>query len=157
MIGESCTFIDYAQCGFTQNTTASSLQWQTYFGGSSQVRTAPIPTDHTTGTNLGSYAYVDLENKGENLNARLYSPNYILQANQSYCVEFYYVLIGSNNTFSAYTESNSGARRVIFTRSYDHGPKWNKGEATVTSTSQFRIVFEALTGYIRQGRKSSST
>ena len=26
-IGESCTFIDYSQCGFTQNNTVSTLQW----------------------------------------------------------------------------------------------------------------------------------
>ncbi|CAF4697505.1 unnamed protein product, partial [Rotaria magnacalcarata] len=75
-IGGSCTFADFAQCGFTQNTTASSLQWKTYTGSDTQVRTTPIPFDHTTGTNRGSYAYIDLEDQGENLNGRLYSPMY---------------------------------------------------------------------------------
>ena len=49
-IGESCTFTDYSQCGFTQNTTGSTLLWQTYSGGNNQLTTIPIPTDHTTGT-----------------------------------------------------------------------------------------------------------
>jgi hypothetical protein len=112
-----------------------------------------IPYDHTTGTNLGSYAYIDLENQGENLNGRLYSPNYPTMLNQSYCVEFYYVLVGSNNTFNVYTESTmTGSRRVIFTRNYDHGLIWSKGESTVTASSSFRIIFEIVTGYIRQGK-----
>ncbi|CAF0847412.1 unnamed protein product, partial [Rotaria sordida] len=150
-IGESCTFIDFSQCGFTQNTTESSLQWQTYFGGDAHLRTAIIPFDHTTGTNRGSYLYIDLENKGENLNGRLYSPMYPSTKNQSYCMEFYYVLVGSNNTFNIYTQSNTSEKRIVFTRNYDHGYIWNKGEVTVATMNDIRIVFEIITGYSRQG------
>jgi hypothetical protein len=72
--------------------------------------------------------------------------------NQSYCVEFYYVLVGSNNSFNVYTESVTGTKRVIFTRNYDHGLIWSKGEATVSSANQFRIYFEIVTGLVRQGK-----
>jgi hypothetical protein len=150
-IGESCTFIDYSQCGFTQNSTVSTLQWQTHSGGNNQLRTAAISYDHTTGTTLGSYIYIDLEKQGENLNGRLYSPMYPSTMNQSYCVEFYYVLVGSSNTLNVYTESNTGTKRIAFTRNYDHGLIWNKGEATVTTVNSFHITFEILTGYSRQG------
>ncbi|UJR31098.1 hypothetical protein I4U23_018606, partial [Adineta vaga] len=150
-IGESCTFTDVSQCGFTQNTTSSTLQWKTYSGGDEVLRTTPIPYDHTTGTNRGSYVYIDLENQGENLNGRLYSPMYASTMNATYCVEFYYVLVGSNTSFNVYTESNIGTKRTIFTRSYDHGLAWIKGEASVTSPSEFRIVFETITGFFRQG------
>ncbi|CAF4185562.1 unnamed protein product, partial [Rotaria sp. Silwood2] len=150
-IGGTCTFIDFSQCGFTQNTTVSSLQWQTYYGGESHLRTTAISFDHTTGTNRGSYLYIDLENQGENLNGRLYSPMYPSSKNQSYCIEFYYVLVGSNNTFNLYTESNAGTKRPIFTRNYDHGYVWNKGEVTMTTINDVRLVFEILSGYTRQG------
>jgi len=150
-IGESCTFNDYSLCGFTQNSTLSTLQWQTYSGGNNQLRTTLITFDHTTGTNRGSYIYIDLESKGENLNGRLYSPMYASTMNQSYCLEFYYVLTGSNLTFNVYTESSTGTKRSIFTRNYDHGLTWTKGEATVTSVNQFQVVFETITGYLRQG------
>ncbi|CAF4336522.1 unnamed protein product, partial [Adineta steineri] len=150
-IGESCTFTDYTQCGFTQNTTGSSLQWQTFGGGDSQLRTTAIPFDHTTGTNRGSYIYIDFENRGENLRGHLYSPVYESTKNQSYCVEFYYVLTGTNITLNVSTESSTGTQRNIFTRNYDHGLTWIKGEATITITSQFRIIFEAISGNFRQG------
>jgi hypothetical protein len=150
-IGESCTFTDFSQCGFTQNSTISTLTWQTYSGGDNQLRTLPIPFDHTTGTSSGSYVYIDLEGQGENLNGRLYSPMYASTINQSYCIEFYYVLVGSNSTFNVFTETGTGTQRTIFTRNYDHGVIWNKGEATVTTVNQFRVVFEIITGYLRQG------
>jgi hypothetical protein len=146
-IGESCTFIDYLQCGFTQNNSVSTLKWITYSGS----RAIPISYDHTTGTSLGSYIYIDLESEGENLNGRLYSPMYPSTMNQSYCMEFYYVLSGSNNTFNVYTESSSGTKRPIFTKNYDHDVIWNKGEATITTNNQFQIVFEIITGYLRKG------
>ena len=150
-IGESCTFTDVTQCGFTQNATESTLTWDTYPAGRQQLRTPLIPYDHTTGTSLGAYLFIDLENQGENLNGRLFSPVYQTAINQSYCVEFYYVLVGSNNSFNVFTQSNSSARRTIFTRNYDHGYAWNKGEATVSSANPFRIGFEIITGYLRQG------
>ncbi|CAM4977745.1 unnamed protein product [Rotaria socialis] len=150
-IGESCTFTDFAQCGFTQNATASSLQWKTYTGSDTQVRTTPIPFDHTTGTNRGSYAYIDLESQGENLNGRLYSPMYKSTKTQSYCLEFYYVLAGSNNTFNILTETTGSTPRALFTRNYDHGFIWNKGEITLPPLNNVRIVFEIITGYLRQG------
>lgn len=150
-IGESCTFTDYAQCGFTQNSSISSLTWKTHTSTVNQLRAIPNIYDHTTGTNAGSYIYIDLENQGEKLNGRLYSPVYSTTANQSYCLEFYYVLIGSNNSFTVYTESNTGTERVIFSRNYDHGIIWNKGEATVTTNNQFRVIFEIISGQFRQG------
>jgi hypothetical protein len=150
-VGESCTFTDYSQCGFTQNSTLSTLLWQTYSGGDDQLRTIPIPNDHTTGTNRGSYVYIDLEGQGENLNGRLYSPMYSSTVNQSYCIEFYYVLAGSNTTLNVLTESSTGVQRPIFTRNYDHGVTWNKGEATVTTVIDFRVIFETVSGYLRQG------
>jgi hypothetical protein len=76
---------------------------------------------------------------------------YASTMNQSYCLEFYYVLTGSNLTFNVYTESSTGTKRSIFTRNYDHGLIWTKGEATVTSVNQFQVVFETITGYLRQG------
>ena len=153
-LGQSCTFIDFTQCGFTQNTTISSLTWKTYSGGNQLLRSAPVPYDHTTGTSRGSYVYIDLDNQGENLNGRLYSPPYSLTMNQSYCVEFYYILLGGNNTFNVYTESATGTRRTIFTRNYDHGLLWNKGGTTITGSDQSRIFFEIVTGYLRQGNES---
>lgn len=150
-IGESCTFIDYSQCGFTQNNSISTLQWNTYSGGDNQLRTIPISYDHTTGTSAGSYIYIDLEGQGENLNGRLFSPMYPSTVNRTYCIEFYYVLLGSNNTFNVYTESNTGVKRVIFTRNYDHGLTWIKGEASITTSNQFQIGFEILTGLSRRG------
>lgn len=150
-IGEACTFTDYSQCGFTQNSSASSLLWQTHSGGDNQLNTIPIPTDHTTGTRAGSYIYIDLEGQNENLQGRLYSPMYPSTINQSYCVEFYYALLGSNNTFDVYTENSDGTKRIIFTRSNDHGLVWNKGEITVTTFQQFQVVFEITTGRTRQG------
>ena len=150
-IGASCTFTDFAQCGFTQNSTESTLVWITSPAGLQQTRTPLIPYDHTTGTSTGAYVFIDLENQGEKLNGRLLSPIYPIAINQSYCVEFYYVLVGSNNSFNVFTESASGTRRTVFTRNYDHGYVWNKGEATVSSISPFRIGFEIVTGYLRQG------
>lgn len=150
-IGESCTFTDYSQCGFTQNSTISSLQWKTHSPSLHQLNAIPNIYDHTTGTTGGSYIYIDLENQGENLNGRLYSTYYPVTGNESYCLEFYYVLSGSNNTFNVYTESDAGTERTIFSRNYDHGLLWNKGEATLTTTSQFRIIFEILSGHFRQG------
>jgi len=150
-IGESCTFTDYSQCGFTQNSSVSTLQWRTSSRSDNQLQAIPNIYDHTTGTNYGSYVYIDLENQAEKLNGRLYSPLYPSTVNQSYCLEFYYVLIGSNNSFDVYTESNTGTKRLIFTRNYDHGLIWNKGEATITTVSEFQIVFEIFTGYLRKG------
>ena len=72
-------------------------------------------------------------------------------ANQSYCVEFYYVLVGSNNTLNLLVESNTGSQRIIFTRNYDHGFVWSKGEATITAVNEFQLVFQVINGYLRQG------
>lgn len=129
----------------------STLQWTTYSGGNTELRTTPIPFDHTTGTSRGAYAYIDLENQGENLNGRLYTPIYPPTKNQSYCIEFYYVLAGSNNTFNVFTETTTGSRRVLFTRNYDHGFTWNKGEITLATQNDTRVAFEIVTGYLRQG------
>lgn len=154
-IGESCTFTDFAQCGFQQNSNESTLAWITYSGASLNTRVAPIPYDHTTGTSAGSYVGINLDGQVENINGRLYSPFYPAKMNQSYCLEFYYVLIGSNNSFNVLSASSTGTRRFIFTRNYDHGVQWNKGEATISPVNQFQVVFELITGYLRLGKETS--
>ena len=155
-VGESCTFTDYAQCGFQQNPAESTLVWTTYSGSSLNTRVAPIPYDHTTGTSAGAYVGINLENQIELINGRLYSPMYPPKMNSSYCLEFYYVMIGSNNSFNVLTATNTGTRRFIFSRNYDHGAQWFKGETTITPVNPFQIVLEVISGYFRQGKKTIS-
>ncbi|CAF3694948.1 unnamed protein product, partial [Didymodactylos carnosus] len=149
-IGESCTFVDLAACGFTQNDTSASLLWTTFTGNDTSK--APILSDHTTGTNRGSYIYVDFANKVEHLHALLLSPNYQPSTNQSRCLEFYFAITDSDsNTLNVYQESSTGSRRVLFTRSNDHGQIWNKAEVRIAAANEFRITFEALSGTTRKG------
>ena len=72
--------------------------------------------------------------------------------NQSYCIEFYNVLVGSNISLNVCTENSTGTKRPIFARNYDHGVMCSKGEAAVTTVNQFQLIFEVTSGYFRQGK-----
>lgn len=59
--------------------------------------------------------------------------------------------MGSDHKFTVYTQSSTDPKRPIFTRNYDHGAIWSKGEVTIATIADVQIIFELVTGLARQG------
>jgi hypothetical protein len=153
-VNKLCSFSIGETCGYQVNST-SDFQWKFFFPTDNQ---GPIPIgDHTNEGGTGSgYAYVQIQgfktNESTSLISQLYDPfiNTSLIGTKR-CLEFYYYLRGDDAAafnVLALTPPFS-FKYTLWSRNYDHGLNWWKGEVNIQLISAYKIVFEAIVKNMR--------
>ncbi|KAI8507319.1 MAM domain-containing glycosylphosphatidylinositol anchor protein 2 [Branchiostoma belcheri] len=140
----SCDFETSDLCGYTQDTT-NDQDWIRHSGPTPTTNTGPS-VDHTLGTALGYYMYLETSAGTSGDAARLVSSPF--PANSApYCLRFYYHMFGdSTGTLNVYIRKQGILGAPVWTVSGNQGNVWQFGHAQVDGSSSFNVVFEAVRG-----------
>ncbi|XP_070566390.1 MAM and LDL-receptor class A domain-containing protein 1-like [Ptychodera flava] len=139
-----CDFEDTVICGGVQDTM-DDFDWTLGSGGILPT----LPNDHTYATASGHYLYIQSGNMGDK--ARYWSPTYTPLANKQ-CLQFFYNNDGEDiATLNVYTAVNGNLGQVLWSRNSQQGDGWIIAQVTVSSGSDFQIVFEAVLGTATSG------
>ena len=130
-----CDFECKCTCNWV-NDVSTKFNWTVTRGSTSSANTGP-GTDHTTGTALGSYIYIETSIPARpNDTARLISPDLIV-ADQESCFRFYYHMFGSDiyrlNVYSQISTFTSGRKTFSSRSSFS---RWQSGQSTLAKRRQ---------------------
>lgn len=138
-----CDFED-TDCGYLQDFT-DNFDWTINTGFTSTTNTGP-PADHTFGTSLGHYMYIESSaprHPGDK--ARLNSP--MLNITTGSCLQFWYNMHGATmGTLNIYRHNEEGLGNPIWFRSGEQGVEWEVGQVTLQSALPFQFTFEGIVG-----------
>ncbi|XP_022096406.1 MAM and LDL-receptor class A domain-containing protein 1-like [Acanthaster planci] len=137
-----CDF-DFDLCGFTQSST-DQLDWIRDMPINVPINTQAPPVDHSSGTNIGYYLYIDVDKASSATDkAVLESPSYPANATGD-CVQFWYYLSGTKDGTLQIVQENVGK---VWAQTGEQGAFWRLGYATVISaTAQIKVSIEAIPG-----------
>lgn len=142
-----CDFED-DECGYTQDYT-DQFDWSLHSlhssGTLNMFNTAPL-TDHTFGTRLGHYMYVQGSTQHRpGYKARLDSP--LLDPTTGSCLQFWYNMHGSTaGTLNIYLRKQGALGSPVWTRVGDQGRDWEVAQVTLRSALSFQVTFEGIVG-----------
>ena len=152
----SCDFELDTICGYTQDTT-DQFDWTRQGGSTISFQTGPA-TDHTLGTSVGYYMYIETSSpRVQNDKARLLTHSYTPKPGSISCLQFWYHMYGSNiGTLNVYVGPVGSLKvqkppQAQWTKSFDHGDKWYLGHLTLSQTAVYKIMFEAIVGTSHAG------
>ncbi|KAI8512340.1 hypothetical protein Bbelb_089790 [Branchiostoma belcheri] len=137
--GGDCDF-DTTLCGYQQDNT-DDFDWTPQQGSTGTQNTGPS-SDHTTGTALGSYMYIETTSPRQPGDiARLNSP---VLSTDTRCLEFWYHMYGDGiGELSVYQSSSDSSQlgTPLWSLTGDQGNVWHNAT----------IVFEAVRGSTARG------
>ncbi|XP_067654504.1 MAM and LDL-receptor class A domain-containing protein 1-like [Haliotis asinina] len=145
---DKCNFEASNLCGFSQDHS-DKFDWSRTTGSTSSRGTGPS-SDHTYGTRLGHYMYIETSSpRRPNDVARLNS--FILTGPTSpTCLTFWYHMYGNSiGTLNVYVTRNGAKGSPIWQMSGNQGNSWNVAEVsikTVSGSTPYQIVFEGIVG-----------
>lgn len=130
---EICVFERNTTCSWNQmdSTADDKFDWTPQSGSTQSSGTGP-DTDHTTGSNKGTYMYIEASSpRLQGDNASLLSER--LPANQTVCLEFWYYMYGDGigNLTVNLEDSCSHTETEVFKRSGEQGEQWRKASVTI--------------------------
>ncbi|XP_077978860.1 MAM and LDL-receptor class A domain-containing protein 1-like [Glandiceps talaboti] len=139
-----CDFEDDHICGYDQDTS-DDFDWTRGSGSTLSNNTGPS-YDHTYGTDQGYYMYMEASSpRVAGDVARLMTTVHAATTGQ--CLEFWYHMYGSNvGTLNIYAKSGDQYGAVLWSLQGDQGDTWWDAQVTITSTSSYQVVFEAIVG-----------
>ena len=132
-----CNFECNCTCNWV-NDLSTKFNWTVTRGATGSANTGP-DTDHTTGTRLGYYIYIETSLPAKpNDTARLISPD-LLVADQESCFRFYYHMFGSDiyrlNVYAQISKFEDEAKK-----SFDRIPlsfsRWQSGQSSMAKGRQ---------------------
>ncbi|XP_031548611.1 uncharacterized protein LOC116286289 [Actinia tenebrosa] len=142
---DDCEF-DNNICHWYQPTTVdqNSFRWGRYYGETPSSLTGPSG-DHTSKN--GHYVYAEASSASQGQTANLVSKEF--PPTEIRCITFYYHMYGEGmGTLKVFVnDTSTGDMRLLFTKTGNQGDEWKKGNATITSTGKYKVVFQAVCGY----------
>ncbi|XP_014680989.1 PREDICTED: MAM and LDL-receptor class A domain-containing protein 1-like [Priapulus caudatus] len=136
-------------CRYTEESYGD-FQWHRGRNGSYSANTGPS-VDHTLGTSLGWYQYVDSRNGTSYDLSMLHSP-YLHNAGGPCQLVFFYHMYGSSIGTLLVVLTTGYRETVIWDESYDQGDVWREGIANVGRVpAEFRLAFKGKRGYAATG------
>ncbi|XP_072176476.1 MAM and LDL-receptor class A domain-containing protein 2-like [Diadema setosum] len=150
--GTSCTFED-GTCGWS-NSEKDSLDWTKGNGDQTENLNTGPSSDHTLGTDLGYYMYIDTSvldpsTIGSDMKQRAHMQTLVYSHSSAMCtISLWYHMKGSTiGTLSVYLKSSSGQADELWSLSGDQGDAWqNTGDIMIGHQDSFVIVIEAVRG-----------
>ncbi|KAK3718970.1 hypothetical protein QZH41_017584, partial [Actinostola sp. cb2023] len=151
LTGLYCFIEDNFNCNFEQNICPSwfqdksdSFDWTRQRGPTLSFDTGPS-VDHTTGSVIGYYMYIETSlPRVSGDTARLISNS--LPATNQTCLSFWYHMYGSDiNTLRVLIKKGL-SKSIVWSKSGQQGNKWFEGKVNLTSKDEFQILFEGIRG-----------
>ncbi|XP_071828929.1 MAM and LDL-receptor class A domain-containing protein 2-like isoform X3 [Apostichopus japonicus] len=129
-------------CHFTQ-ATDDDINWTRNSGSTTSSGTGPS-VDHTFGTSVGCYVYMEVSGGIPGYHARLHSPSLVTQG--TYCVQFYYHMHGATvGSLHVYFETSS-LGSASWSAYGSQGDRWHLGQLEFDVSSTTQVVFEGVRG-----------
>ncbi|XP_041697305.1 IgGFc-binding protein [Coregonus clupeaformis] len=137
-----CTF-EQDLCSFTQLMT-DVFDWTRHSGPTPTAMTGPS-ADHTQGSSVGHYLYIEANSVSNGDTARLLSSECSDPGLQ--CLQFWYHMSGSAKTMGLhiYLLQDRYADRVWWKRN-NQGDSWQLAQLDLRTTGPFQIIFEGRRG-----------
>ncbi|CAH3118157.1 unnamed protein product [Pocillopora meandrina] len=150
---KECAFEETGLCGWSDEKSVDNFDWTRQSGSTSSSGTGPT-FDHTLGTAKGFYMFIETSSPRKTGDkAQLLSPRY--GATNGKCLQFWYHMYGrSIGTLNVRIRRLVQGKPTYFlqwSRSGDHGNRWRVAQVTVSSVSDYQIVFEGVAGSSYQG------
>ncbi|XP_041364647.1 MAM and LDL-receptor class A domain-containing protein 1-like isoform X2 [Gigantopelta aegis] len=141
-INMSCDF-NSGLCGFIQ-ANDDVFDWQLKSGPTSTILTGP-ECDQSNCSH-GKYLYTEASSpRVQGDTARIVSP--MLMGGSAMCLSFLFHMYGiTMGTLNVYIKEYNAARKLVWTRSGDHGNKWQKEYIDFNPRTMYKIIFEGLRG-----------
>ncbi|XP_072014819.1 MAM and LDL-receptor class A domain-containing protein 2-like [Amphiura filiformis] len=139
-----CNF-EQGFCTWTNNVEGDDFDWILDTGSTPSGSTGPTK-DHTLGTSLGYYIYIESSSYVEGDFARLASPYEEATTGSGMCLSFWYHMygytVGSLNVY--FKEDN--VETLVWTKYKTQGNQWLEGRFTIQTTKTWQIIFEGVKG-----------
>ncbi|XP_033751988.1 MAM and LDL-receptor class A domain-containing protein 1-like [Pecten maximus] len=136
-------------CAWTQDKT-DNFDWTRQHGPTISANTGPA-TDHTKGTNLGYYIFIEASSpRRPGDKARLISP--ATDGSIKQCFTFWYHMYGTNiKALNVYFKSNNNSLgAAVWTRQGTQGRRWIQGQVQIpggsATHSVTNVVIEGVRG-----------
>ena len=140
----TCDF-ENGLCGYSQSVS-DNFDWRVNTGNTTSVRTGP-PADHTFGTTLGHYIYIEASRpRRQGDRARLDS-SLMAATTQGSCLKFWYNMNGINmGRLNVYVKPTtlSPSSGMVWSSSGNQGPNWAMALVTIRASSSYRLSFEGM-------------
>ncbi|GFY50669.1 MAM and LDL-receptor class A domain-containing protein 2 [Trichonephila inaurata madagascariensis] len=148
-----CTF-ETGICPFLNNVKDNKENWKIGRGRLNKADTGPS-VDHTLGTGLGTYLFVNVSSAKTNP----VSLQTVVVKN-TFCVRFFYHMYGANiGDLTVQTQSASSPKETVkyFTRSRTQGDRWKEAFFSVMPSGSmklkgYRVIFTAKHGVASKTR-----
>ncbi|EDO47787.1 predicted protein [Nematostella vectensis] len=143
-----CDF-EKGTCTYSQEQQEDDFDWIRGWGSTPSWKTGPS-IDHTLGTKLGHYMYIEVSypiQTGQK--ARFMSEDFPPISQR--CVNFWFHMYGTTvGTLTLYLKTGRGnssaVETPIWSLSGNFGDQWMNGQAPISSTGWYQIVFEGMKG-----------
>ncbi|XP_078575826.1 MAM and LDL-receptor class A domain-containing protein 1-like [Branchiostoma floridae x Branchiostoma japonicum] len=139
-----CDFETADLCQYTQDTT-DDFDWTRNSGETPTPYNGPT-VDHTTGTGLGHYMYVETSTSqpiGDT--ARLISPSYRVYPDGQ-CLLFWAHMNGNRISTLRVSVKAGGTTTEIWSRSGNQGNQWFSVAVSILATGSYQVIFEGAKG-----------
>ncbi|KAI8780792.1 MAM and LDL-receptor class A domain-containing protein 2, partial [Biomphalaria glabrata] len=145
-VNNDCDF-EHGMCGFTHSTQGSSwFLWLLQSSSTGTQGTGPT-NDHSYGTPIGHYVYMEATTRAPSSKTSIISPNLSLNVT-NVCLKFWYSMYGDTmGELSVYRLSN-GSRQQVWHRAGNQGSQWLMAEVSVAGAmnSIIKLEFEGVVG-----------
>ncbi|XP_077978879.1 MAM and LDL-receptor class A domain-containing protein 1-like [Glandiceps talaboti] len=143
---EMCDF-QTGPCSWTQASDTDQLTWIRGRGSTATVYTGPS-FDHTYANTAGYYMYIDGYTNSYGKTAQLVSPIYQRRGECKFRVfhHMYGQHIGRLTIYTRIYQNSNQGQTKLWEQVGEKGSYWDKAEATITITTKFQIVIEAMAG-----------
>ncbi|XP_071828952.1 scavenger receptor cysteine-rich type 1 protein M130-like isoform X6 [Apostichopus japonicus] len=129
-------------CGYTQ-AADDQYNWIRQRGNTASINTGPS-VDHTFGTSLGYYVYIEVSYGSIGYKAFLQSPSF--SSYGRHCVEFYYHMYGTSIGSLHVNVETSSLSYAIWSMYGSQGNQWLLGQIEIDVYTTTKIVFEGVRG-----------
>ncbi|XP_077978864.1 MAM and LDL-receptor class A domain-containing protein 1-like [Glandiceps talaboti] len=134
-------------CRWRQDTNDDS-NWIRKRGGTPTTNTGPT-FDHTTGTTLGYFLFIEANNLNPNDKVRLISSVLPPTPRDGYCFQLWYHMLGTiMGDLNVYVRSGGGVETMIWRRMGPQANEWRLGQRDIHMTTSYEIVVEATQSYV---------
>ncbi|XP_066300036.1 MAM and LDL-receptor class A domain-containing protein 1-like [Branchiostoma lanceolatum] len=142
----NCNF-ENGLCTWTNNGPDDDFDWLIGRGGTNSQFTGPS-VDHTLGTDQGHYVFVETSNPRVPGDVALLQSERFQSHVDDKCLRFWYHMFGAGGmgTLTVYTYTTDGLRTNLWRLDTDQGDQWLRGQVSYSSTSDYKVVFEAIRG-----------
>ncbi|XP_014680988.1 PREDICTED: MAM and LDL-receptor class A domain-containing protein 2-like [Priapulus caudatus] len=139
-------------CSWVSDRT-QKFEWLRNKGGTPSTTTGPA-NDHTTGTELGYYMYIETSTSlPSGTKARMYSEPFQATPMGGQCFNFWYHMYGANigelNIYLMQFNTANPAEILLWQKSKAQGSSWNEANIHISSSTEWYLIIEATldTGY----------